>query len=172
MSRSTRIVLAAGGGYLLGRTKKLRFALMIGGAVTGRTFPTSATDLVRIGVRYAASAPELARLRSAVRHGLLVAGGQAFIAAAGHQMEALTERMTSQLEVLEVATASDSTATREIEPSTDTLLSPVEPTDTGPSGAEAPSMVNGNAAIPVGGPAGSSDSASEAGITTVEGVPA
>ena len=107
MITPTRIVLAVGSGYLLGRTKKLRFALVVGGAITGRRLPTSATGLLRMGSRYVAASPELAPLRDAVRGQLLVAGRNAAIAAVGHQMELLTDRLTTRLALLEGSRAMD-----------------------------------------------------------------
>lgn len=105
MNTPTRIVVAVGSGYLLGRTKKLKFAIAVGGAVTGTRLPTSTADLLRLGWRLVDVSPELTRLKSAVRGQLLVAGRTAAIAAASHHLEALTQRLTVQLEQLETAPA-------------------------------------------------------------------
>ena len=103
MIGAPRIALAVGGGYLLGRTRKLRFAIVVGGAITGRRLPTSATELLRMGAKVVAASPDFARLSEAVRGPLLVAGRNAAIAAARHHMEVLTDRLTAQLELLEPA---------------------------------------------------------------------
>jgi hypothetical protein len=101
MIGAQRIALAVGGGYLLGRTKKLRFALLVGGAITGRRLPTSPPQLVRMGAKVVAASPELSRLGDAVRGRLLVAGREAALAAAGHRMDELTGRLSARLELLE-----------------------------------------------------------------------
>lgn len=101
MIGASRIALAVGGGYLLGRTRKLKFAIVVGGAVTGRRLPTSPTQLLRMGAKVVAASPEFTRLSEAVRGRLLVAGRDAAIAAAGYQMELLTDRLTARLELLE-----------------------------------------------------------------------
>ncbi len=135
MIGASRIVLAVGGGYLLGRTKKLKFAITVGGAVTGRQLPASATDLLRMGWKFVAASPELTRLRDAVRGRLLVAGRDAAIAAAGYQMEVLTGRLTARLELLEDSTGPDAVpgstgsavAAVTAEPATASESTPVDP---------------------------------------------
>lgn len=101
MSVTPRIAVAVDGGYLLGRTRKLRFAIVIGGAITGRRYPTSVADLLRMGARYVNASPELDRLKDGVRDRLLIAGRDAAIAIAGYQLEALTLRMTARVARLE-----------------------------------------------------------------------
>ena len=95
------IAVAIGGGYLLGRTKKLRFAIVIGGAVTGRRLPTSPTELFRVGAKVLAASPEWTRVSQAVRGRLLVAGRDAAIATVGYQIDVLTGRLAARLELLE-----------------------------------------------------------------------
>ncbi|HSK58554.1 MAG TPA: hypothetical protein VK935_05820, partial [Actinomycetospora sp.] len=72
MSATSRIAVAVSGGYLLGRTRKLTFAIVIGGAITGRRYPTSVAGLLRAGARYVNASPELDRLKDLVRGRLLV----------------------------------------------------------------------------------------------------
>lgn len=100
MNTASRTALAVGGGYLLGRTRRLRFALLIGSAVTGRTLPTSPADLLRIGSALAADSAEFRRVRGAVRARLFPAGRAAVVAAAGHQLETLTARLSPPDDVL------------------------------------------------------------------------
>jgi hypothetical protein len=128
-----RIALAVGGGYLLGRTRKLKFAILVGGAITGRRLPTSPTELLRMGAKVVAGSPELTRLSEAVRGQLWVAGRNAAIAAAGYQMEALTARLNARLELLENPDGSLGPVITASEPTTATLAA-AEP------GAPAPAM--------------------------------
>lgn len=79
-----------------------RIAVVVGGgAITGRRYPTSIADLLRMGARYVNASPELDRLKDVVRDWLLVAGRDAALAVAECQLEALTQRMTVHVEKLE-----------------------------------------------------------------------
>lgn len=111
MNSTSRTVIAVGGGYLLGRTRKLRFALVVGGAVSGRRLPTSVADLLAMGWKVVAVSPEFVRLGDAVRAQLLPVGRAAAIAAAGRQIEALTARLAAQVDTLTISPDTTAAAT-------------------------------------------------------------
>jgi hypothetical protein len=84
------------GGYLLGRTKKMKLALMLGGMAAGRR-AGGPGELLAQGAKLLGQSPELTRLSDEVRGRLLDAGKAAAVAVATRQVEALTERVTSRV---------------------------------------------------------------------------
>ncbi|RSD11680.1 hypothetical protein [Amycolatopsis eburnea] len=93
MKPGARIAIGVGAGYLLGRTKKMRLALMIAAAgATGRS-GTSPTKLLQHGLKQLGSTPELAKLTDVARDELLGAVKAAAVTAAGSRIESLTERL-------------------------------------------------------------------------------
>ncbi|AFM15554.1 hypothetical protein Mycch_0737 [Mycolicibacterium chubuense NBB4] len=90
-----KVALAAGvgTGYLLGRTRKMRWALMLAGAgITGK-FPTHPSDLVAYGVKSLSASTDLSQLTEQLRGELLTAGKAAAISAAVSQVDALNNRL-------------------------------------------------------------------------------
>jgi cobalt-zinc-cadmium efflux system membrane fusion protein len=47
MSDNSKIALGVAGGYLLGRTKKMKLALSLGGLLIGQKIPTNPRDLLK-----------------------------------------------------------------------------------------------------------------------------
>lgn len=93
MKPGARIALGVGAGYLLGRTKKMRLALMIAAAgATGRS-GTSPTKLLQHGLKQLGSSPELGKLTDVARDELLGAVKAAAVTAASSRIESLTERL-------------------------------------------------------------------------------
>ena len=93
MKPGARIAIGVGAGYLLGRTKKMRLALMIAAAgATGRS-GTSPTKLLQHGLKQLGSAPELGKLTDVARDELLGAVKAAAVTAASSRIESLTERL-------------------------------------------------------------------------------
>jgi hypothetical protein len=88
--------LALAGGYLLGRTKKLKFALMLGGLAAGRGLSTNPTALLKQGTDAVRSNAELTKLVEQARGGLMDAGKAAVIAAASNRMESMSERLSDR----------------------------------------------------------------------------
>jgi len=93
------VALGVAGGYLLGRTKKLKFAMMLGGMAAGRR-AGGPGQLLAQGTKLLGRSPELARLTDELRGRLLEAGKGAAVAVATRQVENLTERMVSRVGTL------------------------------------------------------------------------
>jgi hypothetical protein len=93
------VALGVAGGYLLGRTKKMKLALMLAGMAAGRR-AGGPGELLKGGTKLLSSTPELARLTDQVRGRLLDAGKSAALAVAARQVESLTDRVGRRVESL------------------------------------------------------------------------
>jgi hypothetical protein len=87
MQTSARVALAVGGGYLLGRSKKLKLALTLGSLLAGRKLTSS--GVLKEGLGALQGVPEYDRLREQ----LMGAGRAAAMSAASSQLGRLTERI-------------------------------------------------------------------------------
>ncbi|WP_199433058.1 hypothetical protein [Qaidamihabitans albus] len=95
MKRGAQVAMGVGAGYLLGRTRKMRLALMMAGAgATGR-LGVSPGELVQRGAKRLTASPELGRLTETVRGELLGAAKSAAATAASGRIESLNERIQS-----------------------------------------------------------------------------
>src|SRR5215218_4810795 len=93
MANGAKVALAVGAGYLLGRTKRTRLALMLAAAgITGK-FPSSPTDLVAHGVKSLGTSSQLTDLTGQLRGELLNAAKAAAVAAATSRVDALNDRL-------------------------------------------------------------------------------
>ncbi|HJQ47570.1 MAG TPA: hypothetical protein VJ870_14825 [Amycolatopsis sp.] len=93
MVPGARLALGVGAGYLLGRTKKMRLALMIAAAgVTGRT-GTSPGALLQNGLKQLGSSAELGKLADVARDELLGAAKAAAVTAASSRITSLSDRL-------------------------------------------------------------------------------
>lgn len=99
MKCGARVALGVVGGYFLGRTKKMKLAMMLGGMAAGRK-AGGPGELLKSGTKLLNSSPELARLTDEVRGRLLEAGKGAALAVAARQVESLTERVGKRVESL------------------------------------------------------------------------
>ncbi len=95
-----KLALAVVGGYLLGRTKKMKLAIMLGGALAGKKISTDPAALLGQATKLVNASPELQRLDAAVRGRLLEAGKDAALAVASSRMEALTDSLVDRVENL------------------------------------------------------------------------
>jgi hypothetical protein len=93
------VALGVAGGYLLGRTKKMKLALMLGGMAAGRR-AGGPGELLSRGTKLVEASPELSRLVGEVRGRLIEAGKGAAVALATRQVEALTDRVGQRVESL------------------------------------------------------------------------
>lgn len=100
MSNASKIGMAVVGGYVLGRTKKAKLAIMLGGALAGRKLNLTPAGMVSQASKVVAGSPELTRLSDAVRGRLFEAGKQAAVSAAGNRLEALTNSLVERVENL------------------------------------------------------------------------
>jgi hypothetical protein len=94
-----RVALGVAGGYFLGRTKKMKLAMMLAGVAAGRQ-AGGPGELLKGGTKLLAGRPELARLTDEVRGRLLEAGKAAAVAVATRQVENLTDRVGKRVEAL------------------------------------------------------------------------
>ncbi|GAA1288224.1 hypothetical protein GCM10009609_63670 [Pseudonocardia aurantiaca] len=97
MKCGLRVALGVAGGYFLGRTKKMKLALMLGGMAAGRQ-AGGPGELLKTGTKLLNSSPELSRLTDEVRGRLLEAGKGALLAVAARQVESLTDRVGKRVE--------------------------------------------------------------------------
>ncbi len=95
-----KLALAIVGGYLLGRTKKMKLAIMLGGALAGKKISTDPAALLGQATKLVNASPELQRLDAAVRGRLMEAGKDAALAVASSRMEALTDNLVGRVENL------------------------------------------------------------------------
>jgi hypothetical protein len=101
MANASKVALAVGAGYLLGRTKRTRLALMLAAAgITGK-FPSSPTDLVAHGVKSLGTSSQLTELTDQLRGELLNAAKAAAVAAATSRVDALNDRLQGVVPPLE-----------------------------------------------------------------------
>ncbi|WP_232665601.1 hypothetical protein [Pseudonocardia sp. TRM90224] len=91
------MALGVAGGYFLGRTKKMKLALMLGGMVAGRR-AGGPGELIAKGTSLLSSSPELSKLTGEVRGRLVEAGKAAALAVAARQVESLTDRVSKRVE--------------------------------------------------------------------------
>ena len=96
MKCGARVALGVAGGYLLGRTKKMKLALMVGGLAAGRK-AGGPGQLLAQGTKLLGQSADLTRLSEEIRGRLLDAGKAAALAVATRQVEALTERVVNRV---------------------------------------------------------------------------
>src|SRR4051812_24691295 len=88
--------MGVAGGYFLGRTKKMKLALMMGGWAAGRQMGGPGQILGQAN-KVLGQSPELTALTDQVRGRLLEAGKDAAMAVATRRMEALTDRVSRRV---------------------------------------------------------------------------
>ncbi|PXY19055.1 hypothetical protein [Prauserella muralis] len=94
MKRGAQVAVAVGAGYLLGRSRKGRLALMLAAAsATGKVGGPGA--LLRQGAGKLASSPELGQITESVKGDLLGAARSAAMSAATERIGSLNERLAS-----------------------------------------------------------------------------
>src|SRR5690606_33209232 len=96
MSTGTRVAVALASGMLLGRTKKQKLAITVGGLLLGRKIDTD--SLIKQGQGVLEGSPELSRLTEQVRGTLLEAVRAAAIAAASKRLDAVSDSLHERSE--------------------------------------------------------------------------
>jgi hypothetical protein len=91
-----RVALGVAGGYFLGRTKKMKLAMMLAGMAAGRRAGGPA-GLLSQGAKLLGQSPELLRLNDELKGRLLEAGKSAALAVAARQVESLTDRLSDRV---------------------------------------------------------------------------
>ncbi|MEU7843175.1 hypothetical protein AB0B39_19730 [Micromonospora sp. NPDC049114] len=107
MKTGTRIGLAVGFGYLLGRRRKLRTALTLAAAVAAGRASRDPGGLLKRGGDLLQSSPQLSNL-SRLGGPLVNAGRSAATAAAGSGVDALTGRLRGSADALRRRTGNQS----------------------------------------------------------------
>ena len=89
MNSRARLAVGVAIGYLLGRTRKMRLALMVAGATGAATSPR---QLMQRGLKQLTSTPEIGKLTTVVR-GQLVDAAKTAAVTASSRIDALNERL-------------------------------------------------------------------------------
>lgn len=100
MRYRTGVALGIGAGYVLGRTHKMRWALVLGAAAATGKLGSTPGKLVQRGVTALGASPELVKMADMVKGRLFDAGKAAAIAAATSRVDSLTDRLQGQTEAL------------------------------------------------------------------------
>ncbi|MFF4696244.1 histone protein [Streptomyces chattanoogensis] len=109
MNDTTKIMLAAAlaGGYVLGRTKKGRFALTAASFLAGRQFGLEPRQLLAEGVRRLGEIPQVADLGKQLSGEVLEAGRQAVATAANSGLTELADALHDRTLQLEAGGATE-----------------------------------------------------------------
>lgn len=100
MKCGAQTALGIGAGYLLGRTKKLRLAFMLGALGASGRLPGAPGELLQEGTKVLGASPEVTKIVDDVRGKLVEAGKAAALAAVNQQIESLTNRLHARAEML------------------------------------------------------------------------
>lgn len=100
MGYGGRVVLAVAGGYVLGRTKKMKLAIMLAGMASGNKIARDPTQLLAQSARLVQSNPQFSALSDQVRGRLVEAGKGVAVAVVSKQMESLSDRLSERTEQL------------------------------------------------------------------------
>jgi hypothetical protein len=95
MNSGTRVALGVGAGYLLGRTRKMRLALMLAAAGANGKLGVTPGQLAQRGIKQLGSSPELAQIAETVRNDLLSATRSAAVTAASRRVDSWNRRLQS-----------------------------------------------------------------------------
>jgi hypothetical protein len=113
MNTTGKVAAAMAAGYLLGRTKKFRLAITVGGLLAGKRIATDPRELVQQALGVIENNPELSKLSDQIRSKLVDAGREAAVAAASSQLNRVsdsirsrTDRLTGVPDVVGVASGS------------------------------------------------------------------
>ncbi|WP_138845182.1 hypothetical protein [Rhodococcus pyridinivorans] len=96
MKPGARVALGVGIGYFLGRTKKMRVAMMLAGAGMTGKLPSNPQELLQRSASMLGSSPEINKITESVRGELMHAARAAAVTAASNRIDALNERLQSR----------------------------------------------------------------------------
>jgi len=100
MNTTAKVAAAVASGYLLGRTKKLRLAITVGGLLAGKRIATDPRGIVHQLNGMIEQNPELSRLSGQVRGKLVQAGRDAAIAAASQRLNKVSDSIRGRTDKL------------------------------------------------------------------------
>ncbi|MGH3941333.1 MAG: hypothetical protein ACRDTG_22425 [Pseudonocardiaceae bacterium] len=95
-----RVMLAVAGGYVLGRTKKMKLAIMLAGMASGNKIARDPAQLLQQGTKLVQSNPQLSALSDQVRGRLVDAGKGIAVAVVSRRMDALSDRLSERTQRL------------------------------------------------------------------------
>src|SRR3954465_8177382 len=93
MNNAAKLGAGVAGGYLLGRTKKLKLAIGLGAWLMGKRLQMSPGQLAMQGLGQLRQSPEFAEITDRLRNEVGGAGRKALSAAATSRMESLADRL-------------------------------------------------------------------------------
>jgi hypothetical protein len=93
MVNGAKVALAVGAGYFLGRTRKMRIALMLAAAGLTGKFPTTPSALAAQGLKSLGATADVSELSQQLRGEVLNAAKAAALAAATKQVDSLNDRL-------------------------------------------------------------------------------
>ena len=100
MSATTRVGAALAAGYVLGRFKKLRLALIVGSALANKNVRTQGFGLLQQGTSRLTSSPEGKQLGEQISGQLMSAGKAAAVTLASSGIDRLSDRLHERGEEL------------------------------------------------------------------------
>lgn len=95
MQTPARVATAVATGYLLGRTKKLKLAISVGGLLAGQRIATHPGQLLAQGSKLVENNPELKKIKGDVTGRLMDAAKSAAIATATQRIESLNQSLAA-----------------------------------------------------------------------------
>src|SRR3954464_15008303 len=96
MNNAAKLGAGVAGGYLLGRTKKLKMAVGLGAWLIGKKLDLSPSQLAMQGLGQLRESPQFGELSDRLRSEVGGAGKRALAAAATSRMESLADRMADR----------------------------------------------------------------------------
>lgn len=130
MSGTAKTVAAVAGGYLLGRTKKMKLAIMMAGLLAGKKLPTSGKDLQEQLKKLADENPEIGGLVKQIQGNLNQAARAAAVTAATQQVNRLSDSLHERAESLRAGPQDEDAEAEGDEPEDQRAEDEVEDTDT------------------------------------------
>src|SRR3954452_19386051 len=98
MNNAAKLGAGVAGGYLLGRTKKLKLAIGLGAWLMGKRLQMSPGQLAMQGLGQLRQSPEFGEITDRLRNEVGGAGRKALSAAATSRMESLADRLRDRNE--------------------------------------------------------------------------
>ena len=95
MSPTAKIAIGITAGYLLGRMKKFRLAVTVGGMLVGKKLATNPQALLSQGNKLIDNNPELRKLKGEITGRMLEAARDAALTTASSRLESMTQSLTA-----------------------------------------------------------------------------
>lgn len=120
MQTGPRVAAAVAVGYALGRTRKMKLAITVGGVLAGRRLSTDPGKVLAEGAKRVSSSPQLSSLAGKLRGRLVEAATSAATAAASSKIESWGDQLSERAENLRNPTAAETQSQqRDSEPDQD-----------------------------------------------------